>query len=443
MPTYLLNSPVLTAHGRYDFKPLSVEAAREVLSQGFESAVGHASTAQVISELLGIDVPCRRVSIAMQPGDRAVVFRLRQRPEEGKILSPEELLASEPEWGLLTALTSVGAEPGPGARPGLRAFLSYSRDNHTLAEQLYNDLGRAGVDVWVDRKSIPLDSAEWSSTIDPEIESRELFLLLTSPEANASKQVRRELETAERFGRTIIRLRVGGSIDDLPDDLTQAQLTDFAIRPYHVALRDLLAQAPFQVPQLPLLFDWLEASGTEGSPAPSVAEIAAILGDGAVKMGEYWKLPLYPSAYSMTWLVAPAADTFGLPKQLGFAVTSTGPIGRTLNQVLEHRRACEKDAWALAFEGFVPKDSTSHDIPFGSAHIWEEHASAVIRCLQSTPFYEREMDLYLDCPTVLAFEIGSRNRGMGKRNVYAFNRDAKEPRNRYREIPWGAGSADG
>lgn len=37
------------------------------------SAVGHADTAAVFSSVLGIDVPCNRVSVTLQPGDVALV----------------------------------------------------------------------------------------------------------------------------------------------------------------------------------------------------------------------------------------------------------------------------------------------------------------------------------------------------------------------------------
>ena len=37
------------------------------------SAVGHADTAAVFASVLGIDVPCNRVSVTLQPGDVALV----------------------------------------------------------------------------------------------------------------------------------------------------------------------------------------------------------------------------------------------------------------------------------------------------------------------------------------------------------------------------------
>jgi hypothetical protein len=73
--------------------PLTVEETKALLAEGFESAVGHESTASVLSTLLGVEVPPRRVAITLSPGDRVVIFQLRMRLEEGRILNEEEVKA--------------------------------------------------------------------------------------------------------------------------------------------------------------------------------------------------------------------------------------------------------------------------------------------------------------------------------------------------------------
>jgi hypothetical protein len=54
-----------------------------------------------VTRLLGLDVPVSRISIAMAPGDAALVLRLRERLTEGAVLSAEEMAAVPYELGWL------------------------------------------------------------------------------------------------------------------------------------------------------------------------------------------------------------------------------------------------------------------------------------------------------------------------------------------------------
>jgi len=72
-------------------KKISLEEAKKILSSGFVSAIGHASTAQLLSQMLNMEVPANRVEIKLAPGQLLVVFQLMARLQEGKILSQEEL----------------------------------------------------------------------------------------------------------------------------------------------------------------------------------------------------------------------------------------------------------------------------------------------------------------------------------------------------------------
>ncbi|MEQ1525996.1 MAG: YddF family protein [Gallionella sp.] len=103
MTTYLLNTPILTSYGEWNFTgPLTVEQAQTHLKNGFQSAIGHEASAQFLSQLLGVEVPMNRIAVTMQAGDTALVLRIKSRLPEGKLLTREEIADIPFELGWLT-----------------------------------------------------------------------------------------------------------------------------------------------------------------------------------------------------------------------------------------------------------------------------------------------------------------------------------------------------
>lgn len=54
-------------------KPISIDAVK---TAGFISAVGHPDTAMILTDMLGKDVPCNRVSIKLTPYDTLIVAQI-------------------------------------------------------------------------------------------------------------------------------------------------------------------------------------------------------------------------------------------------------------------------------------------------------------------------------------------------------------------------------
>jgi len=103
----LLNTSILTSFGEFSYTPRTLQEAREILNMTLDcnstpiSAIGHESTAQIMSELLGYPVKVNRINFKMEPGDGALVFKLNGRPTEGKILSIGEIEQIGYSWGYL------------------------------------------------------------------------------------------------------------------------------------------------------------------------------------------------------------------------------------------------------------------------------------------------------------------------------------------------------
>lgn len=81
---------VAAATGQVSWREVPLAEAQALVADGLASAVGHASTAAVFGQQLGVEVPAERATIALTPGDRALVGQYRgPRLEEGTKVLPE------------------------------------------------------------------------------------------------------------------------------------------------------------------------------------------------------------------------------------------------------------------------------------------------------------------------------------------------------------------
>lgn len=71
-------------------RKLSKEEVKLILSQGFESYIGHQDTANVLSNEFGLDVPCNRGMLLLGKDDVAIVAQyMGGRLPEGATQLPE------------------------------------------------------------------------------------------------------------------------------------------------------------------------------------------------------------------------------------------------------------------------------------------------------------------------------------------------------------------
>lgn len=91
-PIALFNGTVVTTNGIYEVSDVEVEEARELIhTYGFESAIGHEATAELMSELLRQPIRMKRIQYHQEVGQIAIVFKLNIRPDEGVILDKAEV----------------------------------------------------------------------------------------------------------------------------------------------------------------------------------------------------------------------------------------------------------------------------------------------------------------------------------------------------------------
>jgi hypothetical protein len=103
----LLNTSILTSYGEYSYRPVSLQEAKQMIKDcqakgdGVKSAIGHKSTADLLTELLDFPVPVNRMEFKQTVNDVGLIFKLKQRPPEGIILTREQLEMLGYEFGLL------------------------------------------------------------------------------------------------------------------------------------------------------------------------------------------------------------------------------------------------------------------------------------------------------------------------------------------------------
>ena len=105
MKITLLNTSILTAYGTFDFQPISLSEAKDLVKDSeIVSAIGHAATADILSELLELEVKANRIEFVQTVDDIALIFKLKARITEGKILNRAEIEEIGYDFGVLRRL---------------------------------------------------------------------------------------------------------------------------------------------------------------------------------------------------------------------------------------------------------------------------------------------------------------------------------------------------
>jgi hypothetical protein len=87
-----LNCRIITTEGKYNNKKIDLKTVKEICKdKNIISAIGHEATAKILTELLEFEIPVNRIHYKQGYDDIAIVFQLRDRIPEGKILNKEEI----------------------------------------------------------------------------------------------------------------------------------------------------------------------------------------------------------------------------------------------------------------------------------------------------------------------------------------------------------------
>lgn len=127
-----------------------------------------------------------------------------------------------------------------------RTFLSYSRANKDFAMQLARELKAEGFSVWLDLLDIPAGS-RWDVEVEKALEASEIFMIIMTPTAIASENVRDEIGYAIDTGKRFLPVLLEKC--NVPLRLRRFQYVDFTDKTFDEGvesakelLRNLIAQ---------------------------------------------------------------------------------------------------------------------------------------------------------------------------------------------------------
>ena len=95
---YITNTSIIPQNyeGAVEISNVSLPYVKELLEKyEFQSAIGHESTASLLTRILGIEIKMNRVQIEVVEGDVILAFQLKKRLQEAAELSEEELKSLE------------------------------------------------------------------------------------------------------------------------------------------------------------------------------------------------------------------------------------------------------------------------------------------------------------------------------------------------------------
>lgn len=123
--------------------------------------------------------------------------------------------------------------------PVSQVFISYSHHDTTFAHVIENSLANLGITVWVDRQRLVGGSA-WRDDLQEAIQTCDAFLLVMSPQALNSAEVRKEYQLALSINKPVVPL-VHKRVRAAPAELRAAHWLDCSGHRVGRGVLDLLA----------------------------------------------------------------------------------------------------------------------------------------------------------------------------------------------------------
>jgi TPR repeat protein len=173
---------------------------------------------------------------------------------------------SFPVFSFLTGVRGTGGDNHPIKNMAHDVFISHSSKDKPVADAACVWLESRGIRCWVAPRDIR-PGANWGSSIVQAIRGARVMILIFSSNANASPQIKREVERAVHFGVTVMPVRIEDVFpaDDLEYFLGMPHWLDAFTPPLEQHL-DALARAVKEILDIPAPPPIETAAGNPGEP---------------------------------------------------------------------------------------------------------------------------------------------------------------------------------
>ncbi|MBK8026831.1 MAG: TIR domain-containing protein [Chloroflexi bacterium] len=259
-------------------------------------------------------------------------------------------------------------------------FISYSRRDSLVTEQIVRILREAGLFIWWDRDITP--GTSWQEAIQEELDFSQAQIVIVSPESMASDYVRSEYQRFIDQGKPIIPVLVADT-PEMPSDLqaytwvdVRKGITDSAIEQLRSALQRLLypntvRQGPTteQKPEPRPLPATGPASG--GEPAGEIAEEArqAAPAEGEATSEESAAIPIAPE---------PQQNNDAAQARRNLEI-----VTRALSDKPTENDLLGFDEYARAIAGFILHDRTEKPLTIAINAPWGSGKSSLMHMIRA------------------------------------------------------------
>jgi hypothetical protein len=98
------------------------------------------------------------------------------------------------------------------------AFISYSRADKAVVQQITSDLKQRGMNIWIDQIGLTPGTLDWEDALREAIANADIVILAASPNSRRSRYVKDELRIAVHFDCQVLPVWVNGDswIDCIP-----------------------------------------------------------------------------------------------------------------------------------------------------------------------------------------------------------------------------------